>query len=403
MIYLNGTLITVSQLNKYIRSILDDDNNLKNVFVSGEISNLKINSFSGHIYFSLKDEGAAVRSVMFKSNAVNLKFLPQDGMKVICRGYISVYEKEGQYQLYITELQPDGAGSIALAFQQLKEKLLKEGVFNNNRPLPKFPKKIAVITSATGAAVHDMLTILERRWPIASVVLCPVSVQGDLAANQIIKAINDVNNCTDCDLIIVGRGGGSVEDLWCFNDEQLARNIYASNIPVISAVGHETDFTICDFAADLRAPTPSAAAELAVPDINEFVLNIKSLNDRAYNAMFSKYNRGVEVYNILSKSKVICDKNYFTEMLSIRLDNLYSKLTNSFSNVYSETSVKLINFTSKLDALNPAKTLLRGYAIAEKDGKAVKTVDSLSENDSLDLILSDGKAECVVKSVERNA
>lgn len=400
MIFLNGAL-TVSQLNKYIRSILEDDCNLKSLILSGEISNFKINSFSGHIYFSLKDEKASVRAVMFKSNASTLKFLPQDGMKVVCCGYIGVYEKEGQYQLYITDMQPDGAGSIALAFEQLKNKLYNEGVFNNSRPIPKFPKKIAVITSSTGAAVHDMLSILERRWPLTTVVMCPVFVQGELAANQIIKAINDVNNFTDCDLIIVGRGGGSVEDLWCFNDEQLARNIFASNIPVISAVGHETDFTICDFAADLRAPTPSAAAELAVPDINDILLNIDGLYKRSYNAVVTKYNRYSQVYRLLTERKVISDKNYFTEMLSIKLDNLYSKLNHLFAKTYSEISNKLINFTAKLDALNPAKTLLRGYAFAEKDGKTVNSVEDLNIHETVNIILSDGKAECVVKDIER--
>lgn len=403
MIFLSGTIITVSQLNKYIHSILDVDNNLKSLLVSGEISNIKINSFSGHIYMSLKDENSSIRAVMFKSNASSLKFLPRDGMKIVCRGYISVYEKEGQYQLYITDLQPDGAGSIALAFEQLKNKLYIEGVFNNSRPIPKFPKKIAIITSATGAAVHDMLSILERRWPLASVVMCPVSVQGELAAHQIIKAINDVNNFTDCDLIIVGRGGGSVEDLWCFNYEQLARNIYASNIPVISAVGHETDFTICDFAADLRAPTPSAAAELAVPDINDYFLTVNELKKRSCNVVMSTYNRHNEVFKLLTQRRSISDKNYFTEMLSIRLDNLYSKLNSQFSKTYSETTNRLISLTAKLDTLNPAKTLLRGYAFAEKNGKTIKSVDSLSIDDNIDIVFSDGNAECLVKKIERKS
>jgi exodeoxyribonuclease VII large subunit len=231
--------------------------------------------------------------------------------------------------------------------------------------------------------------------------MCPVSVQGEVAAGQIIKAINDVNNFTDCDLIIVGRGGGSVEDLWCFNDEQLARNIYASNIPVISAVGHETDFTICDFAADLRAPTPSAAAELAAPDINDYIFTINEFKNRSYNVVMSIYNRYNEVFKLLTQRKSISDKNYFTEMLSIRLDNLYSKLNGQFSKTYSETINKLISLTAKLDALNPAKILLRGYAFAEKNGETIKSVDSLNINDTVDIVFSDGNAECLVKKVER--
>ncbi|MDE6839137.1 MAG: exodeoxyribonuclease VII large subunit, partial [Acutalibacter sp.] len=261
---MSSTLLTVTQVNRFLRSLIEGDGRLADITITGEISNFTQNSRSGHMYFSLKDSQSVLKSVMFAAAARRLAFTPQDGMKVIIRGRVSVYEPSGQYQLYAETMQPDGVGALALAFDQLKERLAGEGLFDpeRKRPLPSWPMRIGVVTSPTGAAVQDILQILGRRWPVAEVVFCPVQVQGDAAVPQLILAVEKLNHARACDVIIIGRGGGSMEDLWAFNNESLARTVAWSQIPVVSAVGHETDFTICDFAADLRAPTPSAAAEL---------------------------------------------------------------------------------------------------------------------------------------------
>ena len=397
-------LITVSQLNKYVHALLDGDNNLKSVFVSGEISNLKVNSFSGHMYLTLKDDNASVKAVMFKSSASRLKFIPKEGMKVICRGSVTVYEKDGQYQLYIGDMQPDGAGSIAVAFEQLKSRLAAEGLFDNRRKktLPKFPNKIAVVTSETGAAVHDMINVMGRRWPVAVIVLCPVRVQGDGAAEQIADAIRAVNEFTDCDIMIVGRGGGSAEDLWCFNDEQLARTASMSRIPIISAVGHETDYTILDFVADMRAPTPSAAAEIAVPDISNISFTLLSYLRRINTKTESYFKQCSDRLESICSRRVFEDKSGFIDLKSVQLDGLISRLENTFSQTYVNTNAGLAELTAKLDALNPAKVLLRGFSIAAKDGKNVKSVSQLSIDDIINLRLSDGNAYCRVTDIERN-
>ena len=401
---MNGALITVSQLNRYVKSVLDGDPNLKNVFVAGEISNFKINSFSGHMYFNLKDENAAVKSVMFKSNVSRLRFLPQEGMRVICRGTVTMYERDGAYQLYVSDLQPDGEGAIALAFNQLKEKLGKEGLFDAERkkPIPQFPQKIAVITSETGAAVHDMISVIGRRWPLAALVMCPVKVQGEGAAEQMCNALQCVNSNTDCDVIIIGRGGGSAEDLWCFNDESLARCIAASKIAVISAVGHETDFTICDFAADLRAPTPSAAAELAVPDIGEVYNSVLALEQRMYTKLKAYIDTSENKLSGLISRRVLSDPLAITDLFSLRLDGLKARLDASFLQATSSVSDKVASLTAKLDALNPAKILLRGYSITESKGNAVKSVKELNPGDHVKIIVSDGTAVCTVENVEEN-
>ena len=401
---MNGALITVSQLNRYVKSVLDGDPNLKNVFVAGEISNFKINSFSGHMYFTLKDENAAVKSVMFKSNVSRLRFLPQEGMRVICRGTVTMYERDGAYQLYVSDLQPDGEGAIALAFNQLKEKLGKEGLFDAERkkPIPQFPQKIAVITSETGAAVHDMISVIGRRWPLAALVMCPVKVQGEGAAEQMCNALQCVNSNTDCDVIIIGRGGGSAEDLWCFNDESLARCIAASKIAVISAVGHETDFTICDFAADLRAPTPSAAAELAVPDIGEVYNSVLALEQRMYTKLKAYIDTSENKLSGLISRRVLSDPLAITDLFSLRLDGLKARLDASFLQATSSVSDKVASLTAKLDALNPAKILLRGYSITESKGNAVKSVKELNPGDRVKIIVSDGTAVCTVENVEEN-
>ena len=400
---MNGSIITVSQLNRYVKSLLDSDGNIKSIFLVGEISNFKINSFSGHAYLTLKDENSSVKAVMFKSSAARLKFIPQDGMKVICRGDVNLYERDGAYQFYIGDMQPDGAGSIAVAFEQLKEKLLKEGLFDPDKKLsiPPFPKKIAVITSGTGAAIQDMINVLGRRWPLATLVMCPVKVQGEGSAEQMINALADVNRYTDCDVIIIGRGGGSAEDLWCFNDENLARAVSDSKIPVISAVGHETDFTICDFAADLRAPTPSAAAELAVPDITEIMAYILGINAQLNTFLNSCLNAAEQKLKALTNRPVLVNPYSAVETLGLRLDNLKSRLDAVFNKKTAEADNSLTALTAKLDALNPANILLRGYSIAEVNGKALKSVNDISCGETIKLVLSDGFAECTVNSTKR--
>lgn len=399
---MSGNVITVSQLNRYVKSVLDSDVNLKSIFLVGEISNFKVNSFSGHAYFTLKDENSSIKAVMFKSSSMRLKFIPTDGMKVICRGDVNLYERDGAYQFYVGDMQPDGAGSIAIAFEQLKDKLSKEGLFDpaKKRKLPQFPKKIAVITSATGAAVQDMINVLGRRWPVASLLMCPVKVQGEGSAEQMIDALKRAND-TDCDVIIIGRGGGSVEDLWCFNDENLARAVSNSNIPVISAVGHETDFTICDFAADLRAPTPSAAAELAVPDITEVMAYILGLNVRLSSFVNNHLNSLEQKYKSLVNRPVLANPYNTVDSLSLRLDNLKSRLDAVFNKNTADVDNKITELTAKLDALNPAKILLRGYSIAEINGKTVNSVENLQVGDEFKLTLSDGSAECTVNTINK--
>lgn len=400
---MSSSVISVSQLNKYVHSLIDGDSNLKSLFLSGEISNLKINSFSGHMYFTLKDDQAAVKAVMFKWAASRLKFLPQDGMKIICRCDVTMYEKDGVYQINVGDMQPDGAGSIAIAFEQLKAKLEAEGLFDDSKKqrLPQFPKKIAVITSDTGAAVRDMISVISRRWPLTTILMCPTSVQGDGAAEKLSATIEKVNNFTDADVIIIGRGGGSTEDLWCFNDEGLARTISISKIPVVSAVGHETDFTICDFVADLRAPTPSAAAELVVPDIAAVYNTVSVFENRLKNALFSEIKAKENKLNSLLDRPIIKNKQSFTDNLALKLDNLYSRFTASFDKKISTVNQHLAVYISKFDALNPANILLRGFSIAEKDGKLVKSINELSKGDKLSVKLSDGSAECIVNDIKR--
>ena len=400
---MSSSVISVSQLNKYVHSLIDGDANLKSLFLSGEISNLKINSFSGHMYFTLKDDQAAVKAVMFKWAASRIKFLPQDGMKVICRCDVTMYEKDGVYQINVGDMQPDGAGSIAIAFEQLKAKLEAEGLFDVSKKqrLPLFPKKIAVITSDTGAAVRDMISVISRRWPLTTILMCPTSVQGDGAAEKLSATIEKVNNFTDADVIIIGRGGGSTEDLWCFNDEGLARTISISKIPVVSAVGHETDFTICDFVADLRAPTPSAAAELVVPDIAAVYNTVSVFENRLKNALFSEIKAKENKLNSLLDRPIIKNKQSFTDNLALKLDNLYSRFTASFDKKISTVNQHLAVYISKLDALNPANILLRGFSIAEKDGKLLKSINELSKGDKLSVKLSDGSAECIVNDIKR--
>lgn len=398
----NTLVLSVSQLNRYIKMNFDADENLANIFISGEISNFTNHYRTGHLYFTLKDDSAAVRAVMFNSSAKRLKFMPEDGMKVIARGRVSVYEASGQYQLYVDDMQPDGVGALNLAYEQLKEKLQKEGIFSeqHKKPLPPYPEKVGVITSPTGAAVRDIINVLGRRFPYAEIVFCPVLVQGEGAHLQLTDAVNLFNSERAADVIIIGRGGGSIEDLWEFNDEGLARAVYNSDIPVISAVGHETDFTICDFVADMRAPTPSAAAELAVPDANELQYALSALKNR----MFLNVSSGIA--DRRSRLEYLTSKGALKspdEMLSNRsqrLDTAFSKMLSSYENRIGGKKVEFISAATALSKLDPMSVLMRGFAfVSDKSGKNVCSSQALAKGDKINVRFHDGSAVCEVKEI----
>lgn len=398
----NTLVLSVSQLNRYIKMNFDADENLANIFISGEISNFTNHYRTGHLYFTLKDDSAAVRAVMFNSSAKRLKFMPEDGMKIIARGRVSVYEASGQYQLYVDDMQPDGVGALNLAYEQLKEKLQKEGLFSelHKKPLPPYPEKVGVITSPTGAAVRDIINVLGRRFPYAEIVFCPVLVQGEGAHLQLTDAVNMFNSERAADVIIIGRGGGSIEDLWEFNDEGLARAVYNSEIPVISAVGHETDFTICDFVADMRAPTPSAAAELAVPDANELQYALSALKNR----MFLNVSSGIA--DRRSRLEYLTSKGALKspdEMLSNRsqrLDTAFSKMLSSYENRIGGKKVEFISAATALSKLDPMSVLMRGFAfVSDKNGKNVYSSQALAKGDKINVRFHDGSAVCEVKEI----
>ena len=398
----NTLVLSVSQLNRYIKMNFDADENLANIFISGEISNFTNHYRTGHLYFTLKDDSAAVRAVMFNSSAKRLKFMPEDGMKVIARGRVSVYEASGQYQLYVDDMQPDGVGALNLAYEQLKEKLQKEGLFSEHhkKPLPPYPEKVGVITSPTGAAVRDIINVLGRRFPYAEIVFCPVLVQGEGAHLQLTDAVNLFNSERAADVIIIGRGGGSIEDLWEFNDEGLARAVYNSEIPVISAVGHETDFTICDFVADMRAPTPSAAAELAVPDANELQYALSALKNR----MFLNVSSGIA--DRRSRLEYLTSKGALKspdEMLSNRsqrLDTAFSKMLSSYEKRIGGKKVEFISAATALSKLDPMSVLMRGFAfVSDKSGKNVYSSQALAKGDKINVRFHDGSAVCEVKEI----
>ncbi len=390
--------LTVKQLNLFVKSLIEGDVRLSNVTVTGEISNFKNHYQSGHFYFTLKDEDAQIRCVMFRAYACRVPFAVLDGLKVVLRGRVSLYEKDGQYQFYAEEMHEQGLGDISLQFQQIKERLAKEGLFDeeNKRPLPRFPKRIAVITSDTGAAVQDILNITARRYPLCEIMLCPVAVQGENAVPSMLDALDRVYALSNCDAIIIGRGGGSIEDLWAFNSEILARKIYESPIPVISAVGHETDFTICDFVADLRAPTPSAAAELVVPDINEIYNFLNKRSDALKNALLSKYNLNKAKYQSLCEKPFFAKPEMIVEAREEQLDYLTEKLVMAFTTTLKNQQNRLSTAIAKLDALSPLKVLSRGYSIAEIDNKPITSINDAEKGDKLTLKLNDGKLVCTV-------
>ena len=399
---MNKTAVTVKQLNLYLKSIIESDARLAFINVTGELSNLKSHYASGHLYFTLKDDSATLKCVMFKGNASRLNFVPTDGMKVICTGRISVYERDGVYQLYVENMTADGQGDLLAKYEQVKQKLESEGLFDKERkrPLPRFPKKLAVITSETGAAIKDIFNVLSRRYPLVETFLIPATVQGEQAPASLISALDKAYK-TDAQLIIIGRGGGSAEDLWCFNDETLVRKVASSPIPIISAVGHEIDFTLCDFAADLRAPTPSAAAELAVPDSTELSKNILFLKKRISDSMSDALTRKQEALDNIKTLPIFT--NPAASILvkrNLLLDALSDRIRNSANRVIFSKETAFAAIANLLCGLNPLNTLARGYAIPEKQGTVIASVKNLSVNDKITLRMSDGSAECSILEIK---
>ena len=391
-------IYTVSQVNQYIKTLLDRDRALAALYVRGEISNYKAYP-SGHHYFSLKDGEGAIRCVMFKREALSLRFRPENGMKVIAFGRVAVFPRDGQYQLYCTALTPEGVGDLHLAFEQLKQKLYAEGLFDpaHKKPIPRFPKRIALITSSAGAAVRDMLRILGARWPMAEVFLLPVRVQGAEAPGELCAAIAWANRHQVADLIITGRGGGSMEDLWAFNDENVARTIYGSAIPVISAVGHEPDVTIADFVADLRAATPSNAAELAVPDQNEVAVWLRQMEGRLAQAMGRRLEGARKDLDRAARCRALQDPMNYVDDKRMVLDYQREKLAAGLNTALNRERQRFGRLASKLDALSPLKVLGRGYAIPRKaDGGVVRSVSDVSPGDGLTLRVADGELSCQV-------
>ncbi len=398
MYSVSPTVFSVTELNNYVKRILETDENLKSVFVTGEISNFK-NHYSGHMYMTIKDEGGAIKSVMFSSYASRLKFVPENGMKVIIFGSVSLYNKDGTYQLYITDMQPDGVGALNLAYEQLKEKLQNEGLFNVDfkKPIPQFPQKIGVMTAPDGAAVRDIFSVLKRRYPVAEIVFCPVAVQGATAAPEIAKAIKLFNEKNAADVLIVGRGGGSLEDLWAFNEEIVARAIFESQIPVISAVGHETDFTIADFVADLRAPTPSAAAELAVPDIFELKSDLLGLKQHLLVLMRNKIYTEKEKLENFEKQITILNPSNKIKNSRQELSNFYEKVVNLMTLKMNDEKAKISLLSSKLNALSPLEVLSRGYSISYKNETPIKSINDVNVGDNIKIRVTDGEFFAEVK------
>jgi len=392
-------LLTVSQLNLLIKDIFNQMPGFSDISIRGEISNFKHHS-SGHLYMSLKDEGGTLRAVMFKGSAMGLSFRPENGMQVIARGKVGVYERDGQYQLYISSMTQEGTGNLFQQFEKLKKQLQSEGLFDQSKkkPIPAFPKCIGVVTAPTGAAVRDIINILSRRYTAADICLFPALVQGDGAAASIKEGIEYFNRTKGCDVIIVGRGGGSIEDLWAFNEEIVARAIADSDIPIISAVGHETDFTIADFAADLRAPTPSAAAELAVPSAEELRERMASIYLRLKNAAEKCVERNRLQLKVYAEKKILLDPLFMINEKSIYLDKVTAAFETVVKSLLNEKKQKLGLAVSKLDGLSPLTTLKRGFSVAKNEnGSVIKKVTDAKKGSDISIIVSDGEIAAVVK------
>ena len=383
--------ISVTDLNKYIKDKIAGDEMLNNVLVKGEISNYK-HHYTGHLYFTLKDENSLIKCIMFKGYAANLKFEPRDGMKVMVFGTVSVFERDGVYQIYCKAMQEDGMGSLYKAYEEMKARLAKEGLFeqSHKKKIPLMPKCIGVLSSNTGAVIRDIINVSTRRNPNVYIKLLPVPVQGEGAAEKIVDAIKLMNEQKLADVIIIARGGGSLEDLWPFNEEIVARAIYDSELPIISAVGHETDFTIADFVADLRAPTPSAAAELAVPNISDIVLKLESYNNRYKLALKKKVEFMKLRYEKCMNSRVFKEPTQKINEKYMLIDMKVKSMQNSISKIYNAKKTNMVKHIAKLDALSPLKTLTRGYSLAEFNGHVIKSVSQVKKDDEINLRLSDG-------------
>jgi len=393
-------IYAISELNNYVKKLLEADNTLAGIYVKGELSNYVVYS-SGHHYFSMKDATGRLKCVMFKGSASKLRFKPEDGMSVIAYGRVEVYQRDGVYQLIVNEISPDGVGDLYVAFEQLKEKLHKEGLFDEQfkKPLPQFPKSIAIITSADGAAVQDIVRILGNRWPLTNVVIIPVRVQGVEAPPEIVSAIKYANANKVADLIITGRGGGSIEDLWAFNDESVARAIFASEIPVISAVGHEPDVTIADFVADVRAATPSNAAELAVPDRLDVYSWLKSVEVRLQQTISRDLKQRRQRLSDISNRRVLQSPKYYIEDRRIQIDRSAERLTSSMQRQVYKKRERYTRLAASLDAMSPLKVLGRGYAIAQKDnGAIIKEASDVKQGDKLKIRLKQDEIKCIVTS-----
>ncbi len=390
--------ITVTDLNRYIKNKVDDDEYLNNVLVKGEISNFK-HHYTGHMYFTLKDENSLIKCIMFKTYTPNLKFVPKDGMKVMILGTVSVFERDGVYQIYCKAMQEDGMGSLYTAYEELKNKLEKQGLFDKKykKEIPKMPKCIGVLTSNTGSVIRDIINVSTRRNPNCYIKLLPVPVQGKGAGEKIAEAIKIMNENKLADVIILARGGGSLEDLWPFNEEIVAHAIFESELPVISAVGHETDFTIADFVADLRAPTPSAAAELAVPNVTDIIMNLEKYNNRLKNSLKKKIELMRLRYEKCMASRVFREPLQKINERYISIDMLVKQIQNSINNKIKDDKTKMIELITKLDTLSPLKTLTRGYCLATtNNGKIIKSVKKLKKDDELVLRFNDGNTNVKV-------
>lgn len=421
----NSKYLSVSVINRYLKDQFDRNEHLRTVFLKGEISNFKGHT-TGHLYFSLKDETSRINAIMFSSYAKKLTFTPCDGKKVLVSGRISIYEATGSYQIYVDDMQEDGLGNLYLAYEKLKADLDKEGLFDQKykKPIPKYPHRIGIVTAPTGAAIKDILSTIKRRYPICETILFPCLVQGEYAAEDIVNKIN-LANTYDLDVLIVGRGGGSIEDLWSFNEEKVARAIFASHIPIISAVGHEIDFTIADFVADLRAPTPTGAAEMAVPNLNDLLIYINQLNIRSKEAMHKiiNYKRllidSFKSSYVLKSPMIMFDsKKQKLDMIIEKINNYILKRTENYRQhlehikanyvlnnpqvIYKEKINKLNNLTEKLELVSPIHVLRRGYAITmDKENKVIKSIDQIKENDNINVTLANGQIEAkVLKTVK---
>ena len=396
----NNSVFSVSQVNEYVKMTVERSDVLSSVWIRGEISNFKNQYSTGHLYLSLKDGDSMIKAVMFRGYAQKLRFMPRDGDKVIVHGKVSVYSARGEYQVYIDEMQPDGIGALAQVYERLKQKLMAEGLFDEShkKPIPKNPSRVGVITSASGAAIHDILSVSGRRAAGVEIVIFPALVQGDTASKSLASGIRYFNNASPVDVIIIGRGGGSIEDLWCFNDEGLAREIFASNIPVVSAVGHETDFTICDFVSDLRAPTPSAAAEIVFPNNAEQIGKIFAMSGMLEAKMQKKLSSTKYKLDTLSRTlemrspvRILRDKN-------MRVMSLADKLESSMDKKLEASKARFKISCARLCAQNPLSVLSRGYALVQDENNTViSSSKEMCSGDDIKLVFSDGEVRATVK------